>query len=130
MSVSVRPTRDAHALSAIARATFLETFAHMIPFSDMRLRAETQDSPEAMAHSLRGGAAAWLARFAETDAPVGFALVCAPDLPEIDLTPTDLELKRIYLLHRFQGRGLGRALLEAARGHAAAAGAERLLLGV
>ena len=42
----------------------------------------------------------------------------------------DLELKRIYLLGRFQGGGSGAALLAAAIEEATRRGAERLLLGV
>ncbi len=41
-----------------------------------------------------------------------------------------MELKRIYLLHRFHGGGVGRRLMQAALDAAIATGARRLLLGV
>ena len=44
--------------------------------------------------------------------------------------PGDIELKRIYLLSRYQGTGAGRALMQAAIAHARACGAPNLLLGV
>lgn len=42
----------------------------------------------------------------------------------------DVELKRIYLLSRFHGTGLGAALMAAAVAEARTRGAPRLLLGV
>lgn len=81
---------------------------------------------DAYAALLAGGARAWLAELG--GAPVGYALLAAPDLPGAG--PGDLELKRIYLLSRFHGGGAGRALLDAALTAARAAAAQRLLLGV
>ena len=63
------------------------------------------------------------------NAPVGYIVCCEPDLP-VDLTPADYELRRIYLLHRFQGLGIGRALMEAAFTASREQGRDRLLLGV
>lgn len=62
-------------------------------------------------------------------APVGYALVCPPDLP-VPTSPDDIELKRIYLLHRFQGSGIGAALMDWSIEKAQAMGKRRLLLGV
>jgi ribosomal protein S18 acetylase RimI-like enzyme len=42
----------------------------------------------------------------------------------------DLEIKRIYLLGRYHGDGVGKRLLSQAIRHAKLAGAARLLLGV
>ncbi|MGH3423009.1 MAG: GNAT family N-acetyltransferase, partial [Streptosporangiaceae bacterium] len=50
--------------------------------------------------------------------------------PLAGITPDELEIKRIYLLHRFQGGGLGARLMNTARDHARARGCRRLLLGV
>ena len=43
---------------------------------------------------------------------------------------SDLEIKRIYLLSRFQGSGVGARLMAVALDAARAAGATRILLGV
>ena len=51
-------------------------------------------------------------------------------VPVPDPQPDDLEIKRIYLLHRFQGAGWGRRLMDAAIERARARGSRRLLLGV
>ena len=77
-------------------------------------------------------------------APVGYAMLTAPELPSFDVQPGDIELKRIYLLSRFRslrtpvidtaGRTLeglraGQALMDAAVLDAKTMGRTRLLLG-
>ncbi|MGK5064737.1 GNAT family N-acetyltransferase [Janthinobacterium sp. LB3P112] len=51
-------------------------------------------------------------------------------LPVANPQPNDLESKRIYLLHRFQGQRVGQRLMPAALSQARASGAGRVLLGV
>lgn len=65
---------------------------------------------------------------ARTDSPIGFAVLTVPDFP-IALAPDDIELRRIYTLAATHGRGLGPALLTAARDEARARGKRRMLLG-
>ena len=130
MDFEITRTSDADALSAVARATFLQTFAHMIPWRSLAARARTQDSPGAFRDHLDRGDAAWLARVRSTQAPIGFALLTAPRLPEVETQASDLELKRIYLLDRFHGHGLGHRLHDAVEVEARERGASRLLLGV
>jgi len=72
--------------------------------------------------------AAWLAETATGNGPIGYALLCAGDLPVIE--PGDIELKRIYTLSRFHGTGAGSRLFTCALDHAAAVGAKRLVLSV
>ncbi len=120
---------DIHVLSLIGAATFLETFADVLPGEDIAQHCRTAHSPEACTGFLEAGGRAWLACLAGTGAPVGYALNTEPDLP-VETAPGDVELKRIYLLSRFQGMGIGKALLSAARADARDRGAARLLLGV
>ena len=119
---------DEEALSLVGAATFLETFAGLL------------EGPDILAHCRMQHAAAkyagWLADpdyrlcLAELkEAPVGFAVLSPPDLP-VAVTEDDIELKRIYLLHRFQGGGVGRRLLEWSTAQARSLGRKRLLLGV
>jgi ribosomal protein S18 acetylase RimI-like enzyme len=72
----------------------------------------------------------WLAQAEHGGAPVGYLVLAPAAVPVPDPDPSDLEIKRVYLLHRFQGAGLGRQLVDAAAGHARLAGSRRLLLGV
>jgi ribosomal protein S18 acetylase RimI-like enzyme len=121
-------TGDAQALSLIGAATFLETFAGVLEGEDILKHCGVQHAPQRYA--------GWLAEEAYRlclaelkGAPVGFAVLSPPDLP-MALTPDDIELKRIYLLHRFQGSGLGRRLMDWSVEQARAMGKKRLLLGV
>jgi ribosomal protein S18 acetylase RimI-like enzyme len=119
---------DADGLSLIGAATFLEAFAGVLEGEDILKHCRVQHAPERYA--------GWLAQDAYRlclaelkGAPVGFAVLSPPDLP-VALTTDDIELKRIYLLHRFQGSGLGRRLMDWSIAQARAMGKKRLLLGV
>jgi ribosomal protein S18 acetylase RimI-like enzyme len=119
---------DEEALALVGAATFLETFAGLLAGPDILTHCRAQHAASQYA--------AWLADvkyrlcLAELKgAPVGFAVLSPPDLP-VAVTQDDIELKRIYLLHRFQGGGLGRRLLEWSAAQARSMGKKRLLLGV
>jgi ribosomal protein S18 acetylase RimI-like enzyme len=121
---------DAGLLSLVASATFLDWFGDSIPGDDILAHCSTVLSPAAFAAALaKPSTRAWLAEIAGTGAPVGYALICDPELP-IATAPGDLELKRIYLLSRRHGSGAARAMMDAAIAAARAAGAKRLLIGV
>ena len=129
MNILISRSEDAEALSAVARATFLQSFSHEIGWPDIAMRARDEDSPEGFRKRFAEDSPCWLARVEGTDAPVGFAMLCAPELP-VETGVGDVELKRIYVLHRFHGTGTGARLLSAAEAHAREEGRERLLLGV
>lgn len=121
---------DADALALIGAATFLESYAHMIGIADMLLHVANKNSPAAFAAFVADRECAlWIAEMPGTNAPIGYALLTPPDLP-IDTYEGDIELRRIYLLSKWQGGGLGRKLIELAVDHARAAGKRRLLIGV
>ena len=52
------------------------------------------------------------------------------EIPEVEVQPGDRGLHRLYVDARWQGRGLGRQLLEAALRHPRLADAERIFLQV
>ncbi len=119
---------DEEALALVGAATFLETFAGLLSGPDILAHCRVQHAAAQYA--------AWVADanyrlcLAEVHgAPVGFAVLSPADLP-VAVTPEDIELKRIYLLHRFQGGGLGRRLLEWSVAQARSLKKKRLLLGV
>lgn len=118
--------RDVAALSLIGAATFLETFAGMLDGQAIIAHCMSRHGDDYYRKALRSGCRAFLAEAIPGRAPVGFALVGNPDLPVAE--DGDLELKRIYLLSRYQGGGTGSALMQKAID--AAAGYRRLLLGV
>lgn len=139
---------DAEALALVGAATFLEAYTWMLPGPDILAFCRTQHTEEFYASAL--ALASTRITLAVTgprenpQAPVGYAMVTAPDLPSFDVQPGDAELKRIYLLSRFRSEatpvldaqgevvpGLrgGQALMDAAIASARSLGARRLLLG-
>lgn len=121
--------RDAECLSHIGAATFLESYTEIIKSQDMISHCTRQHGREIYeAYLASGNVSVWLAEYAATGAPVGYAVNCQPDLP-VALQPSDIELKRIYALSRFHGAGVGERLMLAAVDDARQRGAGRLLLG-
>jgi GNAT superfamily N-acetyltransferase len=122
---------DEPRLALLGGATFLESYAHLLPVSDVLSHVARQHSPETYARWLNDASSrCWLLEFAAGQAPVGYAVVTPPDLPLPDVTDADLEIRRIYLLHKYQRGGLGAQLMQAVTEHARAVGCRRLLLGV
>ncbi|HXC58987.1 MAG TPA: GNAT family N-acetyltransferase [Steroidobacteraceae bacterium] len=131
ISLRLARTGDEPRLSLLGGATFLESYAHMLPVTDVLAHVARQHAAEVYARWLIDPACrCWLLECEPGHAPVGYAVVTPPDLPLSDLADDDLEIRRIYLLHKYQRGGRGRQLMQAVREHARAAGARRLLLGV
>lgn len=121
---------DEDALALIGQATFLETFAGVLGGKDIVAHCAQAHSPDLYRAWLSDSDyALWLVEMSPGQAPIGFMVVAPPQLPLADTT-NDLELKRIYLLGKFQGGGLGKQLVSTAIAHSQAASAKRLLLGV
>lgn len=120
---------DAEALALVGSATFLQSYAHELTGTDILLHNHHQHAPEIYTGWLTAPDAACCLVETPTGAPVGYAVLCPPDLP-VPLEPGDLELKRIYVLHRFQGGGVGGKLLRWAMEEAGKRNAARLLIGV
>jgi ribosomal protein S18 acetylase RimI-like enzyme len=120
---------DAECLGHIGVATFIESYAQDIDGASMITHCSRQHTRAVYGQYLAEPASTlWIAEYAATGAPIGYALNCPPDLP-VPLESGDIELKRIYTLSRFHGAGIGAALLEASQSDARARGAQRLLLG-
>ncbi len=120
---------DTERLSLIGASTFLETFAGILHGEDIVKHCREQHSPTKYISLFENQhTRAWLAEY--EGAPVGYVLLTEPDLPVDALAPSDLEIKRIYLLSKFQGTGIGARLLKAALQHAKHTQASRLFLGV
>ncbi|HEX7731960.1 MAG TPA: GNAT family N-acetyltransferase [Rhodanobacter sp.] len=122
---------DESALALIGQATFLETFAGVLAGRDIISHCIKAHSVELY----RGWLASadrrlWLAEVSPGSAPIGFMATGPAELPLPDASMKDLEIKRIYILGKFQGGGLGKELVMEAVADARARKAERLLLGV
>lgn len=119
------------ALATVGSATFLESFAGTLEGGSILLHCQRQHSVETyLGYLSQPETQAWLAVVQPGDAPIGYAMLTAPDLPLGDLTDGDIELKRIYVFTRYQRSGTGKMLFEQAVAAAKEAGKSRLLLGV
>ena len=119
---------DEERLALVGAATFLETYAGVLPSSAILAHCGKHHVPEAYRAWLRS-TDTHIAIAEVEDAPVGYAVVCPVD-SSIQAAPGDIELRRIYLLHRFQGAGIGPALMDWAIAKAGELGNRRLVLGV
>jgi diamine N-acetyltransferase len=121
---------DEERLALVGAASFLEAFAGSAFLDGEAILAHCRKQHSAEKYAAMLTDPETRACVAEVKgAPVGYAVVCPPDLP-VPLTDNDVELKRIYLLHRFQGSGIGAALMDWSVEAARAMGKQRLLLGV
>jgi ribosomal protein S18 acetylase RimI-like enzyme len=121
---------DEQALALVGAATFLETYAHMIPGADMLAHCGTRQSPGFFAAWLEDPKnTIWLAE-TEVKSPVGYLVLTKATLPTEFPHPEDLEIQRIYVLSRFHRTGMGFALMNLAVAKAISRGANRLVLGV
>jgi diamine N-acetyltransferase len=122
---------DASTLALIAAATLLEAFAGFIPGDALLAHCAKNHNPaNYTAYLARPQTRAWLAEVSPGTAPVGYAMLTAPDFPADLLRPNDLELRRIYLFSRFHGSGASKRMMDLAITSARQQRAERLLLGV
>jgi len=130
---------DAAALALVGAATCLEAFTWMLPGADIIAHCAKNHTPEAYAHYLALPTTRITLAVTGDNVPVGYAMLTKPELPSIEVLPTDVELKRIYLFSRFRssatpvtnapGVRTGQALMDAAIADARGFNAGRLLLG-
>ena len=119
---------DAGKLALIGAASFLETFANDHPGDATVDFIRTYHSEGAWATALaKSDTVVWIVEEA-AGCPIGYAVLSAGSLP--GTTADDAELKRIYVLSRWHGTGIGRDLYDVAEAEARARGAARLVLSV
>jgi len=137
--VTLRPATlaDAGALALVGAATFLEAFTWMLPGPDILAHCAKNHTAAAYRDYLARPTTRITLATSGADAPVGYAMLCTPELPTFAVLPTDVELKRIYLFSRFRtapvpgspGLRPAQALLDASIADARSLGRTRLLLG-
>ena len=131
--ISLRPCtfHDAAELALVGSATFLEAFAERLESSSILAHCQKHHSiAEYQKYLALPDTHAWLAEVLPDGGPIGYAILTEPDLPLTGLTPTDIELKRIYVFSRFRTTGAGKLLLDQSIASSREAGKRRLLLGV
>lgn len=122
---------DAQALALLGAATFLDSYANLLPATDIIAHTARQHAAAIYARWLADPeCACWIAEHPPGMAPVGYLVATPPDLPMPGLGPDDWEIRRIYVLHRFHGAGTGWRLMEEVLADARKRGKRRVLLGV
>ena len=104
---------DAERVSKVATATFVETFGHLYPPEDLAFfLGDSYAADKQRVILSHPDYAIWLLEH-EGEA-VGHAAAGPCGLPHADVREGDGELKRLYLLQRFQNGGWGAQLFETA----------------
>jgi GNAT superfamily N-acetyltransferase len=120
---------DAAVLAEIGRRTFVETFGHLYPPADLgAFLSDAHGLTQAQADLADPACAAWLAF--QGDEVVGYVLAGHCALPHDEVVPPCGEIKRLYLLQRHQGGGLGGRLFDTAVAWLAREGPLDLWIGV
>lgn len=121
---------DADTVSSLGARTFTETFAHLYPPEDLETFLAYAYGLERTRNDLANpDKATWILEDEDGEA-IGYALAGPCDLPHDEVSATDGELKRIYVLKSHQGGGRGSALLKTALDWLEQDGPRRLWIGV
>lgn len=120
---------DAAALAAIAAATFTEAFGHLYPPEDLDAFLRESYAVDRQRVILEHpDYAVWLLE--DDGVAVGHAAAGPCGLPNPAVRPGDGELKRLYVLAKYQNSGWGGRLFQAALDWLLAAGPRALWIGV
>ena len=127
MNVRRAEASDAAKLALLGSATFLSAFASDHPGD--ALVTHCRDAHSESRYSAWASDPAYALWIAETPlrAPIGYAMLSPPEL-DLVVEPDAVELKRIYTLGAWQGRGLGHRLMETVVAEARSRHAPRLYL--
>jgi ribosomal protein S18 acetylase RimI-like enzyme len=130
-SITVRSaaTNDAARLADFAARTFREAYAAQMPWDDLKAYCASSYNQERQAAEIADRTIATL--LAEIDATLaGFVQLRSGHAPACVDAQRSIELWRLYVDARWQGRGVARALMSRADETARSRGAEVLWLGV
>lgn len=120
---------DAAALAALARDTFVDTFAATNDVSDMALHLERTYGVAQQTAELTSPDIVTLLLEPDGTA-VAYAQVRTGHVPDCVTGPDPIELWRFYVNRGWQGRGVAQALMESVKTEASARGAKTMWLGV
>lgn len=101
---------DETRLSLLGKATFLETYGGSTEATDLLAFVKAEHSVERYRSWLESDfAKIWMAETVVGRSAIGYAVALASPSFGYGI---EMEIKRLYVLHRFQQRGLGRLLMD------------------
>ncbi len=115
------------ALSALARKTYTETFGHTFTPSDLALYLENTRSE---AYFRRAIADDTILVALDGDVLIGYVQICDVTLPAQAATVNDQQLNALYVRADYQGKGIGKRLMDTALTHLRLQNAENIYLDV
>jgi ribosomal protein S18 acetylase RimI-like enzyme len=119
---------EADLLADISRTTFAETFAPVNTPDDMAIFMEQQFTAEQLKAEM--GKPGYLHLLASYNgAPAGYLFLKKQTHPLLNFAAA-LEISRIYCLQAFQGKGVGKAMMEYSQQYAQENGLTTIWLGV
>ncbi|MDF3076228.1 MAG: paiA [Sphingobacteriaceae bacterium] len=128
--LSIRPAtiQDVEILASLGRQTFHEAYADQNSEEDMQSYISKNFSGEQISQKINEpGAFFFIAEY--NGVPVGYTRYGSSSISALD-GQNAIGLERIYILNEFQGKGIGRRLVDHAIDFARAAGKEMIWLGV
>jgi len=130
MEIVTRPCRpgDERALSLVAQATILETYAGITSGDDLITYVNDELTAGDFARMLTSDhVRAWLSETNVGKCPVGYAVAISDDGPKLF---SSFELKRLYIFYRFHGMRIGKRLMEDVLAFASQENSEKIWLQV
>ena len=122
--------QDAAALAQMAAATFVETFGHLYPLSDLQAYLATACTVERYRNKLEDQRIGiWFAN-AISGELAGFIVAGPCKLPVANLEPNAGEVQQLYIYSQHQNQRIGTRLLDTALAWLAAEGRAPLYVGV
>jgi diamine N-acetyltransferase len=112
MEFATRPCKagDENALSLVAQATILETYAGITDGDDLTRYVRAELSVSDFSRMLANDRTrAWIAETVSGNCAVGYAVAVSD---EVAKPFSSFELKRLYVFYKFHGNGLGKKLVD------------------
>ena len=113
MNIRYGTTADAKMLSELGAKTFYDTFAKDNTPENMAAHLKNSFSPEIQFTELANPNHIFLI-FEEGDKPIGYAQLILNSKEEFITGKKSLEVRRIYATQEYIGKGVGKALMQAA----------------
>lgn len=119
---------DERALSVVAQATILETYAGVTDGDDLISYVNAELTAADFSRMLQSDRVrAWIGETSAGKCAVGYAVAVSDEGVKLF---SSFELKRLYIFYRFHGNGLGRALMEEVLSFAKRENSEKIWLQV